>query len=67
VEVEEEESGGSFGMAPFGDAQEGLALFGREMNEGMKKLNDELALLGEKGRSTATGLKRFVRRWATKI
>jgi len=67
VEVEEEESGGSFGMAPFGDAKEGLALFGREMNEGMKKLNDELALFGEKGRSTATGLKRFVRRWATKI
>lgn len=67
VEVEEEESGGSFGMAPFGDAQEGLALFGREMNEGMKKLNGELALLSEKGKSTTTGLKRFVRRWATKI
>lgn len=67
VEVEEEESGGPLAMAPFRDAREGLALFGREMNEGMKKLNDELVLLGEKGRSTATGLKRFVRRWATKI
>jgi membrane-associated protease RseP (regulator of RpoE activity) len=67
VEVEEEERGGSFGMAPFGDAREGLALFGRDMNEGMKKLNNELALLNEKGKSAATGLKRFVRRWATKI
>jgi S1-C subfamily serine protease len=67
VEVEEEESGGPLAMAPFGDAREGLALFGRDMNEGMKKLNDELALLGEKGKSTASGLKRIVRRWATKI
>jgi S1-C subfamily serine protease len=67
VEVEEEERGGSFGMAPFGDTREGLALFGQDMNEGMKKLNNELALLSEKGKSAATGLKRFVRRWATKI
>jgi S1-C subfamily serine protease len=67
VEVEEEERGGAFSMTPFGEAREGLALFGRDMSEGMKKLNDEFALLSEKGKSAATGLKRLVRRWATKI
>jgi len=67
VEVEEEERGGAFSMTRFGEAREGLALFGRDMSEGMKKLNDEFALLGEKGKSAATGLKRLVRRWATKI
>jgi len=67
VEVEEEERGGAFSMTRFGEAREGLALFGRDMSEGMKKLNDEFALLGEKGKSAATDLKRIVRRWATKI
>jgi hypothetical protein len=54
-------------MTPFGDPREGLALFGREMSEGMRKLNGELALLSEKSKSTATDLKRLVRRWATMI
>jgi S1-C subfamily serine protease len=67
VEIEEEESGGFIGMAPFGDVLDGLALFGPEMNEGMNKLNDEFALLGEKGKSTASGLKRLVKRWAMRI
>jgi len=69
VEVEEEERGGIFSMTPFRDAREGLAIFDRDMSEGMKKLRGEFSLLDEKGKSAGTSLKRLLlpRRGLTKI